>query len=244
MHRFYYPFQVDKQETIIIKEKEILNQIINVLRLKVKDSIILFNSEINKDYIYKISKIDKKDVILILSEAIDKDSELNFELNIFQALPNKMSKIEYIIQKWTEVWITKFVFFRSERSQKISIFWNKLDRLNKIIVEAVEQSWRNKIPELIMEESSLINIVNKKVDCSEIKNLYFHTENKKSLNLKNIDILNNKEFNIFIWPEWWFSDKEIEIFKKANFSSVYLWNRILRTETVSSVVWFMIWQIN
>jgi 16S rRNA U1498 N3-methylase RsmE len=32
-------------------------------------------------------------------EEIKKNTELNFELNLFQAMPNKLEKIEYILQK-------------------------------------------------------------------------------------------------------------------------------------------------
>ncbi|MDF1682326.1 MAG: 16S rRNA (uracil(1498)-N(3))-methyltransferase [Patescibacteria group bacterium] len=40
------------------------------------------------------------------------------------------------------------MFFKSERSQNINLSENKIERLNKIIIEAVEQSGRSKIPEL------------------------------------------------------------------------------------------------
>jgi 16S rRNA U1498 N3-methylase RsmE len=48
--------------------------------------------------------------------------------------------------------------------------------------------------------------------------------------------------NLFIWPEWWFSDKEVSEFEKNNFKKIYLWDRILRTETVGIVTWFYIVQ--
>lgn len=242
MHRFYFSFAVDNQENIVLKDKDFLNQVLNVLRSKVWDSIILFNWKDNKDFVFKIIEISKKEIILDLVEIIDKNSELNINLNIFQSLPNKLSKIEYILQKWVEVWITKFTFFRAERSQKISLFWGKLSRLNKIIIEAVEQSWRNIIPELIVNDDNISNQISNINNSST--NLFFHTKNENSISLKEVNFIEIKEINLFIWPEWWFSDKEIETLKKSNFKNVYLWNRILRTETVSIVVWFFIWQIS
>lgn len=241
MHRFYFSFLDYKQKLLILKDKDFLNQILNVLRLKVWDSIILFNWKENKDFVYKIIEIHKKEISLDLVETIDKNSEININLNVFQSLPNKLSKIEYILQKWVEVWITKFTFFRAERSQKLSLVWAKLSRLNKIIIEASEQSWRNIIPELIISEDNISKQISNTNNSQT--NLFFHTKNENSITLKEVNLIESKEINLFIWPEWWFSDREIEILKKSNFKNIYLWNRILRTETVSSVVWFFIWQI-
>jgi RsmE family RNA methyltransferase len=42
------------------------------------------------------------------------------------------------------------LFFKSERSQKLNVTDKKIERLNKIILEAVEQSERNIIPTLII----------------------------------------------------------------------------------------------
>jgi 16S rRNA (uracil1498-N3)-methyltransferase len=54
--------------------------------------------------------------------------------------------------------------------------------------------------------------------------------------------LAHKDVNIFIWPEWGFSEEEIENFLKNNFKKVFLWNRILRTETAGVVTGFYITQ--
>jgi RsmE family RNA methyltransferase len=57
-----------------------------------------------------------------------------------------------------------------------------------------------------------------------------------------LEINYTKKINVFVWPEWWFSTKEISQFEENNFKKVFLWNRILRTETTSSVTWFYIIQ--
>ena len=40
-----------------------------------------------------------------------------------------------------------------------------------------------------------------------------------------------EEINIFVWPEWWFDELEVQNFEKNNFERVYFWDRILRMET-------------
>jgi 16S rRNA (uracil1498-N3)-methyltransferase len=113
---------------------------------------------------------------------------------------------------------------------------NKITRLKKIIQEAVEQSWRSRIPELIIEEDINIEYFRDR------ENIFFHTQDNNSSLLKNIKLDYDKWVNLFVWPEWGFSEEEIEIFEKLDFKKVFLWKRILRTETVWVVAGFYIVQ--
>ncbi len=63
-------------------------------------------------------------------------------------MPNKIEKIEYILQKGVEVGIRKFVFFRSERSQKLILSDAKKTRLITIAREALEQCGGLVMPEI------------------------------------------------------------------------------------------------
>ena len=69
-----------------------------------------------------------------------------------------------------------------------------------------------------------------------------HTKDENYIKLSEIKAKSWEKINIFIGPEWWFSDEEIEIFQKNNFQKIFLWNRILRTETVGFTVAFFIIQ--
>jgi 16S rRNA (uracil1498-N3)-methyltransferase len=140
------------------------------------------------------------------------------------------------LQKWVEVWVTGFYFYRSEKSQKLNLSENKILRLNKIIIEAVEQSWRSRVPEFIIEDNISLEYF------KENENIFFHTEDNNSVLLKNLKLNYSKWINLFVWPEWGFTEKEIKIFEKNNFKKIHLWNRILRTETVWVVAWFYIVQ--
>jgi RsmE family RNA methyltransferase len=60
--------------------------------------------------------------------------------------------------------------------------------------------------------------------------------------LKNLSLNYTRNINLFVWPEWWFSSKEILEFEKNNFKKVFLGNRILRTETVWIISGFFIAQ--
>lgn len=225
MQRFYFPNLEASDDSLIIKNPDLLNQLNKVLRSKEWDQYIFFNWEENIDYIFELKDIWKREVYLEKISEIQNDSEIDFDLNIFWALANKLEKIEYIISKWVEVWVSGFYFFRSERSQKLNLSENKIERLQKIIIEAVEQSWRSRVPELIIEDD--INLD----DFLDNENIVFHTKDEKSTSLKNLKIDYSKWINLFVWPEWWFSETEINFFEEKWFKKVHLWNRILRTET-------------
>ncbi|MDQ7009207.1 MAG: RsmE family RNA methyltransferase [Candidatus Gracilibacteria bacterium] len=251
MQRFYIK-SFKKEESFILEDKEISHQLKKVLRIKEGEKVIFFDGLENIDFVYEIVQINNKNIILKLDSKIQKDSELNFELNLFQAMPNKLDKIEYILQKGVEIGYKKFVFYRSERSQKLVISEKKEERLKKIIVEAVEQSGRNFVPEFDLTPSpSPLEERGKNV------NIFLHTKNNNSQNLsefiKNKNSLSTEGFsplkevrqdlNIFIGPEGGFSDNEVNNCEKNNFSRIHLGNRILRTETAGIVVGFTLGQI-
>lgn len=230
MQRFYKP---NLEKKFFIDDREFKNQVLKVLRWKINDDFIFFDGKNDKDFVYKLYDIQKDKLFFEKISEIEKKSEINFELNLFASLPNKMEKIEFIAQKATEIWVTNIYFWKSERSQKIFLNENKIERIKKIILEAVEQSGRNKIPEFKIFE---------KIDLEKIdwKNIFLHTKNENSKNLKDINFA--EKINIFTWPEWWFSDQEVKFFEEKNWERIYLWDRILRTETAGIVTSFFIIQ--
>ncbi len=236
MQRFYFPVLEASDESVIVKNPNLLNQLIKVLRVKIGDEVIFFNWHLNIDFIFKIKQIDKREVYLEKISEKENNSEIDFDLNVFSALPNKLEKIEYVISKWVEVWVTWFYFFRSKRSQKLNISGNKIERLQKIITEAVEQSWRSRIPELIIEDNISLS------DFEDNENIVFHTKDSETVDMKNLKLDYSKWINLFVWPEWGFADEEVDIFNDLWFTKVHLGNRILRTETTPVVTSFFIIQ--
>ncbi|MFK7779907.1 MAG: RsmE family RNA methyltransferase [Candidatus Gracilibacteria bacterium] len=234
MNRFYFESLEKADDSITIKNPELLNQFNKVLRVKNGDQLAFFNGNDDIDFIFEIKEVQKREVYLEKVGFINVDSEIDFDLNIFNALPNKLDKIEYIVKKGVEVGVTGFYFFRSERSQKLILSPNKIERLKKIIVEAVEQSGRSRIPELIIEDNISLE------DFKDNENIIFHTKDDNSSSLKSLNIEYNKGINLFVGPEGGFSSEEIQIFENIGFKRIHLGNRILRTETVGIVTSFFL----
>lgn len=230
MQRFFLDWLVLWVDKFFLSHKDLIHQITKVLRSKVWDEMIFFDE--SYDYRYKIIDINKKYIVFSFLSKIKKD---NFKKNIvlYQRIPNKISKIEFILQKWVEVWIREFIFFKAQRSQRINFSRNKLERFEKIIKEAVEQSNQNYIPKITFVSF---------LDFEKITwlNLFFHTDSFDSKRLNEVSFKDFETINLFVWPEWWYTKEEEQIFLKNKFIKINLWTNILRTETVWIVVSFFI----
>jgi len=137
--------------------------------------------------------------------------------------PIKLNYLNLMIQKATELGVTRFIPILSERT-----IVRKLNqkRINKIIVEASEQSNRLKIPKLY-EIDKLDNFLKK----NQKTNIIFgdlNTDNSK-FNLKNLDPV-----CILIGPEGDFTIKERKnILKLKNITPIKINENILRSETAA-----------
>ena len=235
MQRIYLSDFDVQSDNIQIKDSEIIHQLTKVLRSRIWDKISIFNGQDSHDFIFEITELAKREIGLTRVSLSENNSEISFQLALYNGMPNKLEKIEYILQKWTEIGFTKFCFFRTERSQKLSLSPNKIQRLEKIIIEAAEQSGRAKIPELIFEENFDIQ------NLPKWENVFFHTKNDQSVEINKINPKTDAQINLFVWPEWGWSDNEVEILEQQT-HRVHLGNRILRTETTWIVTGFFLIQ--
>lgn len=228
MQRIY--LNHENKNSLEIKDKELVHQLTKVLRQKVGNEVIFFDGVNNIDRVYKIEEIWKKDVSFTFISDVEKYQETS-KIILNQALPNKLDKIELILQKGVEVWVGEFVFYNSERSQKLAISDKKMDRLTKIVEEAVEQSGRNVIPKIKFENKVKIGA----------NSHFFHTKSDNSITL--FDIKPYSVINLYVWPEGGFSDSEIAYFEESGAKRVTLGKSILRCETASITSSFFVAQI-
>lgn len=224
MQRFYLPQPFDSK--LVIQDSSLVHQISIVLRSRLGETFAFFDGKNSEDVIYELTQIMKKELIFERKESVKKSISAK-NIALYQALPNKLEKLEYIIQKWTEVGISHFTFFRSDRSQKLILSPQKEDRLKKICIEAVEQSGRNIIP--------VVQFIDK-IGKIKGETLYFHpSSDTQSLKEINSSL---SSLSVLVWPEWGWSDEEVQRFDSAWYKKVSLGDFILRAETVGVVVGF------
>ncbi len=235
MQRIYLA-NIPLSQELIITQKDLYHQITRVLRAKVGQKYIFFDGKNIQDYVYVIESIDAQKVVFVLQEMIQKSSEIFPSIHLIQALPNKLEKLEYIIQKSCEVGYSSLHFFSAERSQMWTLSENKKERLRKIAIEAIEQCGGNIIPEISFSRDFFLE--NRKDGIS----LMCHTQEQDAKILSDILPQKYDNISIIIGPEWGFSDIEISYFQKQHIQKIYLWNRIFRTETVAPLIWFYLSQ--
>ena len=227
----------EKKENDLILTNDDLHHIKNVMRNKTGDLIeCIYNEEL---YICKINDPTSNKVTII--EKKEDNNELSMDITIAIALV-KEQKMDLILQKLTELGISKIIPVKMERSiVKLDDkkFEKKKERWEKICKEASEQSKRNKIPEItkIMTIKELTNLeYDYKLVCS--------TPNKTNLVNNYLQDINKCAKIIFtVGPEGGISTKEEDFLISKGYTPISLGSRIMRVETaaiyIASIINFL-----
>ena len=208
IHRFISDFDLSKKELEI--EGEIAHQIIKVLKLKLGEKIELCNEK-HISAMADICKIEK----------IIQDTKKETEITLFCSILKK-ENFEMVVQKTTEIGISKIIPIITSRTIKTGL---NLERLKKITKEASEQSGRVIVPE-ISEPNEFANVI----EIAKGENILF---DKSGSNFTINDKL--KPINLFIGPEGGWTEREIEIAKNHNFKIATLGSLTLRGETAAII---------
>ncbi|MCK5767476.1 MAG: 16S rRNA (uracil(1498)-N(3))-methyltransferase [Candidatus Atribacteria bacterium] len=230
---FTSPENIDeKKKTIMISGKE-AKHITKSLRYKENEEILISDG-IEKKYIAKIEIIDKDIIKCKIIHYYDTPLKTSpLRIILAQALL-KNNKMDFVMQKATELGISKIIPFISSRTipliqQKSTD--KKRERWQKIAFEASKQSERIHVPDIhpIIQFQELI----RQTVTYDLPLIFWEDENTKPL--KKVLKKNTKSSKIIylIGPEWGFSKEEIESTKKANIVSTSLGKHVVRSETVA-----------
>ena len=193
-----------------------------VMRVKIGENFSLFNKK--GEWLAKIDQISNGIVEFSILKQLRK-SESSKEIWLAFS-PIKSNYFSFMIQKATELGITKFIPIIFERTVVRKI---NQDRLNKIIIEASEQSNRINIP-LLEKPQNLGEFLSKNIKKIDLIFTDLNSKNKKL----EVNKLDNKPLCIIVGPEGDFSEKEkdqISNFKEIK--SIKINENILRSETAA-----------
>ena len=189
-----------------------------VMRIKENEVFSLFNG--SGEWEAKILSISKSIVEFNITKQL-RQKENPKELWLAFS-PIKSNYFNFMIQKATELGVTKFLPIIFDRTIVRKI--NK-KRLEKVIVEATEQSNRINIPK--MEEPKSLDLFLK----NNNMNLIFTDLNTTNTKI-NLDQLTSSPTCVIIGPEGDFSEKEREqILKFEGVQPIKINQNILRSET-------------
>ena len=237
MHKFFTPKELINGDVAKIIGDDV-KHIYKVLRISEGEKVTLNNCE-GVEYLGRVKSVSKQEVLIEILEKLESNNESNVKIYLFQGLP-KSQKMDLIVQKGTELGITEFIPTITHRVDvKLKGEFKKLDRLNRIALEAAKQSKRSIIPKVL--EPIEFDEVLEKINSLDL--LIVPYENANNFGIKTLinelrkenNIDNIKNIGIFVGPEGGIEEDEIERLKDKGAYIVTLGKRILRTETAGFV---------
>jgi 16S rRNA (uracil1498-N3)-methyltransferase len=233
MHRFFIPRQWIDQDKVVIKGEQV-HQIRNVLRMTRGDRILVLDSS-GWQYEVELRYVDRQQVQGVVLERSLSLSEPRTEITLYQALL-KGEKFEFILQKGTELGIASFVPMVCERcvaGLAKDVGDKKLNRWQRIIAEAAEQSRRGKLPLL----KPVLPFDRACQSATGFSLLAWEGEQALGLRaaLRAQMTRDTSSVNLFIGPEGGFSPAEVEFARARGVLPITLGSRVLRAETAGLV---------
>lgn len=227
--RLYLPRPLQPGHSVILPTDQ-AHYLRQVMRLAGGDEIILFNGE-GGEFRAEIEQLSRDHSSCLIGEHIDIGRELDCRIHIVQAAC-RSEKIETVLQKCTELGAASFQIVRSERSD-LKLDEKKraarLDRWQKIIIEAAEQSGRTCIPEIAWREG-LKHLQPRGLG------LALHPEAEGDWLIRRDSLAVAPEITLAVGPEGGWSAADLDRLQQAGFQPLMFGTRIMRTETAAAAL--------
>lgn len=231
MSRFYISPDSVKDGKIYV-EKEESHHIIDVMRLQKGDSVTVFDGT-GKEYEGRIFAIENKRVIIDVSKIKIVGKKQPVSISLAQAIPRK-DKMDLIVQKATELGVDEILPIESSRTVVKSRGERKprkIERWNKIAIEASKQCGRTELPKIqdIKYFDAILDVIIK-YDLTIMPCL-----SEKSTSLKSAlnNIARPDKVLVIIGPEGGFSEDEIKKAGEKGAFLITLGNLVLRSDTAA-----------
>lgn len=234
MYRFFCPIANITKDKIVIDNKEQIHHLKDVLRLKVKDSLMIFDGRGN-EYNCTIEKITNEVTLGIKHKSLLSSKKEGIKITLACAIPKK-SKMADIIDKLTQLGVDRIIPLETERVV-VKLEKNKKEarllRWQKIALSAAQQSQRNTSP--VIEPIKNIGEVLIKSENYDLKLIPTLTGKRKILKEVFIQI-KPKNILVLIGPEGDFTDGEVDLAKKSGCIPVSLGDLVLRVDTAAVAI--------
>lgn len=229
MQRFYITKDHFFGNYIMADEREIISQLTRVLRAKEGDRFIVFCGD-GLEYICQLTELGKEQAkFLIIDERHGEREPARF-VTLYPSLL-KVDKFEWVLQKATELGVSRVIPVLSARCVVKEISVAKQKRYQEIVREATEQCGGARVPilEPVASWRKAIGMA-----AAETGEKYIAWEkSRETCFLASAD--NIDPVHLFIGPEGGYEDEEIELASAKGIVPISLGKRILRAETAAIV---------
>lgn len=231
MRRFFFDPKTRRGEKVVLSKEE-SRHIKKVLRLEIGSAVELLDGEggLYSGIITMIERTVEVEITSTLSEV----GESSGSIQVFQAIL-KGEKMDTVVQKCTELGVTKMVTFQSVRCQgKLDplVGAKKQGRWQRIGLAACKQCMRP-LPMDIVEPVTFKDAVcNDRMSDTTLRILFW--EEEQETHLRDIKGLESADsIALLLGPEGGLSPEEVDLARKHGWVSVSLGKRILRAETAT-----------
>jgi 16S rRNA (uracil1498-N3)-methyltransferase len=233
MHIFYTPDIT--QQTYTLNEEE-SKHCVRVLRLPIGAKVYLVDGK-GGFYTAEITSDNPKKVSLSILKVENEFNKRNHYLHIAVAPTKNIDRIEWFLEKATELGIDEITPIITDRSERRVV---KEDRLNKVITSAVKQSIKAYHPKL-NEAISFDAFLKQSFDGDKLIAHCIDNGDKKYIS----DLIKPQgRYLIMIGPEGDFTPEEVNSTLNKGFKALTLGDNRLRTETAALSVCFEINYLN
>lgn len=232
MHRFFISPDYIAPEDVVFPPEQ-AHQIRVVLRMLVGNKVLVLD---NAGMMYKVvlTAVTRENVIGKIESHQLAIGEPTIELTLYQSFL-KRDKFELVLQKCTELGVSRFVPIVTKRTlvQSTEMKENKRKRWATILAEAAEQSQRGKIPKL--ETAVNFKTMLNQLPRYDAVLMMWEGDGGVSLKTAVAERAEIQNVAVLIGPEGGWTEQEVELAKAQNAQIITLGPRILRTETAAIV---------
>lgn len=228
MNRFYIETELNTGNTIELTES-VFHHWVRVLRAKELDQAIFFNGK-GGEYIVTLTEINKKNAFVSIDQFNPIDRTAPAKVILGQVM-SKGDRMDYAIQKATELGVTTIQLLTSERCEmrlRYERDQKKLDHWQSIAIAACEQCGMNKVPNVLAPISLTDWVKSAQLPQSR----FVLAPNKDQ---ENVVLNSQPDLALLIGPEGGLSEAEIDAANQNHFQNWCIGDRVLRTETAPVV---------
>ena len=237
MQRFYVT-NIDPSDRSITLEGSVARQLRAVLRAEPGDHIRLFDGS-GSEWEVEIDHVGRNEVETTLISAVKPIPEPSTKVTMLLGLA-RPERIELAIQKCTELGVVRFIPVTSERVQGGNTGTpspKRLERWQRIAIEAAEQSGRAIVPS-VESPKPLMEAATEVVSKQPLLCMWEETSEYSQPLSSALGALpaDQSELAALIGPPGGFSETEAEAITEAGATLVTLGERVLRSETAAIAV--------
>lgn len=219
--QLFYAHKIDDSKAFLDPEET--RHCTKTLRKNIND-IISFTDGCGGMYEGKIVDFNKKSCTLEIIKTLKTTDKRNFKLHLAIAPTKNINRLEWFLEKATELGIDEVTFLLCQRSERKKI---RLDRLEKVVLSAAKQSLKSIFPKV----NDLIKFKDFIPQTKAAFKGIAHCNTDNLPHLKNILSQEVNEVLLLIGPEGDFSEEEVALATTHGFEEIGLGTSRLRTET-------------